>query len=95
MVDGQIFLGWELECAVHAAHNIPGKMSEKLIAGEPGKTVGGRLEVQVECQHLANMDTFSLSDPFALLEICKDGQWEEVGKWNGGREDVCLTSSEY
>lgn len=37
--------------------------------------------IHVECDELANMDVFSLSDPFALLEIATgDGHWKEIGR---------------
>lgn len=44
-----------------------------------GKPLGGSLEIHIECKGLANMDTFSLSDPFALLEISIGAEWKEVG----------------
>lgn len=43
--------------------------------------IGSQLEIQVEASNLANMDVFSLSDPFALLEEWKDEQWVEIGKF--------------
>lgn len=45
-----------------------------------GLTIGCQLELQIEASNLANMDVFSLSDPFALLEEQKNGKWVEVGK---------------
>ncbi len=45
-----------------------------------GKPLGGSLEIHIECKQLANMDTFSLSDPFARLEIKVGDEWTEVGK---------------
>lgn len=41
--------------------------------------LGASIEIHVEAKGLANMDTFSLSDPFALVEKQTDGAWEEVG----------------
>lgn len=46
-----------------------------------GKPIGGSLEIHVECKDLANMDVFSLSDPFAYLELSEtEGEWGEIGK---------------
>lgn len=45
-----------------------------------GKPLGNSLEIQIEANSLANMDMFSRSDPFALLEIGVDGKWQELGK---------------
>lgn len=44
--------------------------------------LGASIEIHVEAKGLANMDTFSLSDPFALVEKQTDGVWEEVGTLN-------------
>lgn len=43
--------------------------------------IGSHLEIQVEAKNLANMDVFSLSDPFALLESWDDRKWVELGKY--------------
>lgn len=43
-------------------------------------TIGGQLDIQIEAFNLANMDTFSLSDPFALLQEWVNGSWTEIGK---------------
>lgn len=46
--------------------------------------IGSGLEIQIEASNLANMDVFSLSDPFALLEQSSEGgegkNWTEVGR---------------
>ena len=42
--------------------------------------IGSHLEIQVEAKNLANMDVFSLSDPFALLETWDNRKWVELGK---------------
>lgn len=44
------------------------------------EAIGASLEVQIEASGLANMDVFSLSDPFSLLEEKRDGQWCELGR---------------
>ncbi len=49
------------------------------MADESG-VLGASIEIHVEAKGLANMDVFSLSDPFALVEKSTDGEWEEVGK---------------
>lgn len=49
-----------------------------------GSTIGCQLELQIEASNLANMDVFSLSDPFALVEEQKNGKWVEVGKLLSG-----------
>jgi len=41
--------------------------------------IGSHLEIQIEAAGLANMDVFSLSDPFALLEEQKGEEWTEIG----------------
>lgn len=38
------------------------------------------MDLQIEASNLANMDVFSLSDPFALLQELRDGVWNEIGK---------------
>lgn len=43
-------------------------------------TLGSLLEIQIEASNLANMDVFSLSDPFAILEERRNGKWMELGK---------------
>jgi len=46
-----------------------------------GKPLDGDLVIHIEADELANMDVFSLSDPFALLEIAtSDGKWREIGR---------------
>lgn len=45
----------------------------------PNATLGSSLELQIEASSLANMDVFSLSDPFALLEASIEGKWAELG----------------
>lgn len=43
--------------------------------------IGSELELQIEASNLANMDVFSLSDPFALLEKEEeDNTWSELGR---------------
>lgn len=42
--------------------------------------LGSHMEIQIEAANLANMDVFSLSDPFALLEASKGEKWSEIGK---------------
>lgn len=42
--------------------------------------LGLHMEVQIEASNLANMDIFSLSDPFALLESSEGEKWSEIGK---------------
>lgn len=43
--------------------------------------IGSSLEIQIQASNLANMDVFSLSDPFALLEEeQEDGVWKELGR---------------
>lgn len=44
------------------------------------QAIGSHLEIQIEASNLANMDVFSLSDPFALLESWDDRKWVELGK---------------
>lgn len=55
-------------------------MSAENIALEDGGSIGAYCELQVEASSLANMDVFSLSDPFALLEERRNGKWVELGK---------------
>lgn len=42
--------------------------------------IGCALEIQIEASQLANMDVFSLSDPFALLEEKQGDEWVELGR---------------
>ncbi|KAI0560588.1 copine-8 [Gracilaria domingensis] len=51
-----------------------------MVRGEKTATIGNQLEIQIEASNLANMDVFSLSDPFALLEEQENGAWEEIGR---------------
>lgn len=44
--------------------------------------IASPLELQLEASDLQNMDIFSLTDPFALLEERKNGKWMEVGMSN-------------
>lgn len=46
----------------------------------PDEPVGCHMDIQIEAANLANMDIFSLSDPFALLQEWSDEQWQEIGK---------------
>ncbi|CAN8073374.1 unnamed protein product [Agarophyton chilense] len=48
--------------------------------GEKVQSIGNQLDIQIEASNLANMDVFSLSDPFALLEEQENGHWEEIGR---------------
>lgn len=43
-------------------------------------SLGFGLEIQIEASRLANMDVFSLSDPFALLEEKHGEEWVELGR---------------
>lgn len=52
--------------------------------------LGTSIEIHVEAKGLANMDTFSLSDPFAVVEKQTDGVWEEVGK---SSHTICVDGS--
>lgn len=56
-------------------------MSGNLSDVDDGESIGSHCELQIEATNLANMDVFSLSDPFALLEERKNGKWMEVGKF--------------
>lgn len=49
-------------------------------AGAGGEAIGCGLEIQVEASQLANMDVFSLSDPFALLQEKTGKDWVEIGR---------------
>lgn len=44
------------------------------------EAIGCELEIQIEASQLANMDVFSLSDPFALLEKESGNDWSEIGR---------------
>lgn len=46
----------------------------------PDEPIGCHMDLQIEASNLANMDVFSLSDPFALLQELRDGVWNEIGK---------------
>lgn len=48
--------------------------------GNDEQAIGSHFEIQIEASNLANMDVFSLSDPFALLESWDDRKWVELGK---------------
>lgn len=44
-------------------------------------TIGSNMGIQIEASNLANMDVFSLSDPFALLETLNGDAWTEIGEF--------------
>lgn len=49
--------------------------------GDKSSEIGSSLEIQIEASNLANMDVFSLSDPFALVEQERESDtWEELGR---------------
>lgn len=52
--------------------------------------LGSSLEIQLEAKNLPNMDFASLSDPFAVIDIRENGDWEEFGKCSCG---FCLLAS--
>ena len=56
-------------------------MSASNVQRNESKTIESCLEIQIEAHELANMDVFSLSDPFAVLAQHKAGTWEEIGKF--------------
>ena len=55
-------------------------MSGSFNESDTGAAIGSYCELQIEASNLANMDVFSLSDPFALLEERRNGKWKELGK---------------
>lgn len=59
-------------------------LSPTSVLGDGGsvlnESVGCGLEIQIEASQLANMDVFSLSDPFALLEEKHGSEWAEIGR---------------
>lgn len=55
-------------------------MTASDVQHDKSETIESYLEVQIEAHELANMDVFSLSDPFAVLAQHKAGTWEEIGK---------------
>ncbi|CAD8090802.1 unnamed protein product [Paramecium primaurelia] len=39
-----------------------------------------KLELFISCRGLANMDTFSKSDPYVIMYVKRNNQWSEVGR---------------
>ncbi|CAD8128603.1 unnamed protein product [Paramecium sonneborni] len=39
-----------------------------------------KLELFISCRGLANMDTFSKSDPFVIIYVKRNNQWSEMGR---------------
>lgn len=64
----------------HKISRRPQRNSDEEHIGMDEMAIGSHLEIQVEAKNLANMDVFSLSDPFALLETWDNRKWVELGK---------------
>ena len=57
--------------------------------GPQGSTsAGGRVELLLHCTDLANLDTFTKTDPMCVVFIKQFGQWREYGRTEAVQESL-------
>ncbi|XP_041364275.1 copine-3-like [Gigantopelta aegis] len=49
---------------------------------------GGKVELMISCQNLANLDVFTKTDPMCVLFVKQFGQWKEFGRTEAIRESL-------
>ena len=54
----------------------------------------GRVELMVSCEDLANLDTFSKTDPMCVLFVRQFGQWKEIARTEAVEESLSPQVSE-